>query len=98
MECVDYFTHEFDALDLHYNWKKATKQKLIRLENLTWRRFFQKQFHLKRLDPLLLNWDKSGWFFAPLAVKDSDLDIINYGGNKHTKLKRMEEGISLTIC
>lgn len=44
---------------------------LTRFENACWRKFFQQKFNLKKLDPLLIDWEKDGnsaWLYGPLIV------------------------------
>ena len=71
MDQVDYFAYEFDQLDLHSTWRRATKQKNSvsngrRLENASWRRFFQQHFRLKTLSAAELGLDRqSNWLVGP---------------------------------
>ncbi|KAJ1533946.1 hypothetical protein HK096_004546, partial [Nowakowskiella sp. JEL0078] len=84
-ECVDYLSFNFDAFDLHKCWRNATKHKdnIVngrRLENASWRKFFQMRFGLPTIDPAKLNWFVVHFFFAiphfilpPNRQKDSDV-------------------------
>ncbi|KAI8849763.1 hypothetical protein BC829DRAFT_179752 [Chytridium lagenaria] len=61
---VDYLSFAFNEFDLHQCWKNATRQKdsIIngrRLENASWRRFFQMKFGLQTINPATLNWQKT---------------------------------------
>ncbi|KAJ3393943.1 RING finger protein 32, partial [Chytriomyces hyalinus] len=61
MTAVDYLSHNFNEFDLHKCWRNATKHKdsLVngrRLENASWRKFFQMKFALKTISPVHLNW------------------------------------------
>ncbi|TPX41250.1 hypothetical protein SeMB42_g05654 [Synchytrium endobioticum] len=70
---VDYLSYEFNQFDLHSCWKFNTKHKhsIIngrRLENASWRKFFQMKFNLKTADPSSLNWQKDNdvcWLYGP---------------------------------
>ncbi|TPX37979.1 hypothetical protein SmJEL517_g00402 [Synchytrium microbalum] len=72
-EAVDYLSYEFNIQDLHSCWRNATKHKdqIIngrRLENASWRKFFQMKFNLKTADPSILNWQKDNdvcWLYGP---------------------------------
>jgi hypothetical protein len=92
-EVVDYFSHKFNQTDLHQNWKTQTKTKQIRLENLTWRRFFKTHFSLKTVDPKTIDWDRSGWLFAPLVEVEKNLDLINSEKKSKGSLKKMAKCI-----
>ncbi|KAI9024007.1 hypothetical protein DFJ74DRAFT_705748 [Hyaloraphidium curvatum] len=71
---VDYFSHTWDESDLQKSWRFTTKHKdnLFngrRLENASWRRWFQDKFHLQKLDPAELNWFKDSdicWLYGPI--------------------------------
>ncbi|KAI9347965.1 hypothetical protein DFJ73DRAFT_446579 [Zopfochytrium polystomum] len=73
MTAVDYLTYGFNEFDLHECWKNATKHKdsIIngrRLENASWRKFFQMKFGLSTINPARLNWQKDSdslWLFGP---------------------------------
>lgn len=75
-ECVDYLSYDFDTFDLHQCWRNATKSRNFvqngrRLENASWRRFFQLKFHLRTIDPSDLNWEKDSdvcWLYGPFHV------------------------------
>ncbi|KAJ1565384.1 hypothetical protein HK096_003111, partial [Nowakowskiella sp. JEL0078] len=74
-ECVDYLSFNFDAFDLYKCWRNATKHKdnIIngrRLENASWRKFFQLRFGLPTIDPAKLNWQKDSdvvWLYGPFV-------------------------------
>ncbi|KXS10109.1 hypothetical protein M427DRAFT_192300 [Gonapodya prolifera JEL478] len=58
---VDYLSHALDERDLQKSWRYANKHRDLifngrRLENASWRRWFQEKFHLRKLDPADLNW------------------------------------------
>ncbi|KAJ1562381.1 hypothetical protein HK405_012785 [Cladochytrium tenue] len=73
MTAVDYLSFSFNEFDLHQCWRNATKHKnsIIngrRLENASWRKFFQMKFALKTIDPATLNWQKDSdviWLYGP---------------------------------
>lgn len=73
MTAVDYLSFSFNEFDLHQCWRNATKHKdsIIngrRLENASWRKFFQMKFGLKTIDPATLNWQKDSdvcWLYGP---------------------------------
>ncbi|KAJ3049180.1 hypothetical protein HK097_009804, partial [Rhizophlyctis rosea] len=75
-ECVDYLSYKFDAFDLHQCWKIATRKKDLiangrRLENASWRKFFQMKFQLSTIDPASLNWQKDSdvvWLYGPFHM------------------------------
>ncbi|KAJ3350993.1 hypothetical protein HDU83_009310 [Entophlyctis luteolus] len=61
MTAVDYLSHNFNEFDLHECWRNATKNKDSltngrRLENASWRKFFQMKFALKTVSPVSLDW------------------------------------------
>ncbi|KAJ3247724.1 hypothetical protein HK104_007783, partial [Borealophlyctis nickersoniae] len=72
-ECVDYLSYKFDAFDLHQCWRHATRKKDSisngrRLENASWRKFFQMRFGLSTVNPASLNWQKDSdvvWLYGP---------------------------------
>ncbi|KAJ3083033.1 hypothetical protein HK102_001320, partial [Quaeritorhiza haematococci] len=72
-ECVDYLSYQFNPFDLHQCWRNATKKKdsIIngrRLENASWRKFFQMKYKLRTIDPAALNWQKDSdvcWLYGP---------------------------------
>ncbi|KAI8806430.1 hypothetical protein BJ742DRAFT_816800 [Cladochytrium replicatum] len=77
-ERVDYFSFDFNPFDLHQCWRNATKHKDgitngRRLENASWRKFFQMKFDLKTIDPGQLNWKKDddvNWLYGPFRTYD----------------------------
>jgi hypothetical protein len=72
---VDYFSHEWDEMDLKSSWSAMTKQKRsradgIRLENASWRKWIQKRHGLRRLPPEMLRWKKDEditWLYGPMV-------------------------------
>ncbi|KAJ3316019.1 hypothetical protein HDV04_000228 [Boothiomyces sp. JEL0838] len=80
-ECVDYFHHEFDFLDLHTCWRKANLQgkhtiEAKRRENATWRKYFQNKYNIPKCNPQDIDWYKDNdvlWFYGPFfAHKESE--------------------------
>ncbi|KAJ1548578.1 hypothetical protein HK405_002443 [Cladochytrium tenue] len=73
---VDYLSYSFNEFDLHQCWRNATKHKdsIIngrRLENASWRKFFQTKFGLKTIDPATLDWQKDSdvvWLYGPFLA------------------------------
>lgn len=71
--CVDYLSYTFNEQDCFECWKNIThsKTKIVngyRLENATWRRFFQLKNKIPKLNPMTLNWQKETdelWLFGP---------------------------------
>ncbi|KAJ3236007.1 hypothetical protein HDU81_011278 [Chytriomyces hyalinus] len=83
MTAVDYLSHNFNEFDLHQCWRNATKHKdsLVngrRLENASWRKFFQMKFALKTISPVHLNWNKDGdvnWLYGPFHTYEPLLQL-----------------------
>ncbi|KAJ3064207.1 hypothetical protein HDU98_012352 [Podochytrium sp. JEL0797] len=83
MTAVDYLSHNFNEFDLHQCWRNATKNKdsLIngrRLENASWRKFFQMKFTLQTISPASLNWNKDGdvnWLYGPFHTYEPLLQL-----------------------
>ncbi|TPX63453.1 hypothetical protein CcCBS67573_g08676 [Chytriomyces confervae] len=83
MTAVDYLSHNFNEFDLHKCWRNATKHKdsLVngrRLENASWRKFFQMKFALKTISPVHLNWNKDGdvnWLYGPFHTYEPLLQL-----------------------
>jgi hypothetical protein len=73
---VDYFSHQFDSLDLHTNWKTQTKLNTFestRLENVLWRRYNQERFQVPKVNPLTLNWSKDFcWLYGPILCGEQE--------------------------
>ncbi|KAJ3190992.1 hypothetical protein HK101_008179, partial [Irineochytrium annulatum] len=75
---VDYLSYAFNEFDLHQCWRNATRHKdsIIngrRLENASWRKFFQMKFGLATIDPATLNWQKDSdvcWLYGPFHTYD----------------------------
>ena len=98
---VEYFSHPWKDVDLFRTWRENTKHNITtngrRLENLTWRRFFQQKFQLKKLSPSLLNWQKSSdslWLYGPLVEiggSQIELDLSIIKGKKSRILKRKSD-------
>ena len=92
---VDYFQHNFTQFDLHSTWRKATREKDIvnngrRLENASWRRFFQQHFHLQRLNAQIIGVDRtSNWLVGPFeeyeALKELEVKLIQVKQDSLTK-------------
>ena len=98
---VEYFSHPWKDVDLFATWRENTKQNETsngrRLENLTWRRFFQQKFHLPKLSPSQLDWQKSSdslWLYGPFFEDGNggtkqDLSISSNTNSLKSKKKRI---------
>ncbi|KAJ3106749.1 hypothetical protein HDU97_005675 [Phlyctochytrium planicorne] len=98
---VDYLSFQFNEFDLHQCWRNATRHKdsIIngrRLENASWRRFFQMKFGLETINPATLNWQKDSdvcWLYGPFHHYDP-LPVLQaqyQAGNVSTKDHRTNE-------
>ena len=83
---VNYFSFEFDSVDLHHNWRFATSNKhdftARRLENAAWRRFFQQKFQLPRISCKEIDYTNRSWLYGPVSCHK--LDVID---NDYTRPK-----------
>ncbi|KAJ3332930.1 hypothetical protein HDU76_012592 [Blyttiomyces sp. JEL0837] len=89
MTAVDYLSFTFNEFDLHQCWRNATKHKdsIIngrRLENASWRKFFQMKFDLKTVDPAILNCPIESIPEAPNNQPLANFDVCWLYGPFHT--------------
>ncbi|KAG8825005.1 hypothetical protein FRC19_000624 [Serendipita sp. 401] len=71
---VDYLSHKWQEADVWHTWKNMTRQKNdiangVRLENASWRTWWQTKGKLKTISPQKLNWLKDSdvtWLYGPL--------------------------------
>lgn len=66
---VDYLSHKWREEDVWSSWKSMTRQKNAiangtRLENASWRTWWQQRNKLKTISPETLNWSSSHPFLA----------------------------------
>lgn len=71
---VDFLSHKWQEADVWHTWRNMTRQKNdiangVRLENASWRTWWQKRGKLKTVNPQKLNWLKDSdvtWLYGPL--------------------------------
>ncbi|KAJ3396072.1 hypothetical protein HDU92_004197 [Lobulomyces angularis] len=100
--CVDYLSYNFDLFDLHTSWKYSTRHKDSitngrRLENASWRKFYQMKNKLQQIHPSELNWQKESdvvWLYGPFHTYDP-LPILEaqYAATKTNFSKNSEKSI-----
>ncbi|KAI3661739.1 hypothetical protein MP638_003747 [Amoeboaphelidium occidentale] len=81
---VDYFSFEWDELDLKSSWSLMTKRKKthtdgLRLENASWRKWWQKRLNLPRIPPEKLRWKKDEditWLYGPFVKAPVDVSLL----------------------
>ena len=97
---VEYFSHQWTDTDLFATWRENTKQNVTvqgrRLENITWRRFFQQKFKLSKLSPKQIDWLKSSdslWLYGPIysLEKEAGLDLSICSRKSTRLLKRKSD-------
>jgi len=93
---VDYLSYCWgNELDLATSWRVMTKNKdtMIngrRLENASWRKWFQQRYSLPLLNPAELNWFKDSdicWLFGPMHLHSDNEKKPQTNFNTNTNLK-----------
>ncbi|KAJ3413017.1 hypothetical protein HDV05_008608 [Chytridiales sp. JEL 0842] len=104
MTAVDYLSFSFNQFDLHQCWRNATKHKdsIVngrRLENASWRKFFQMKFNLQTIDPSTLNWQKDSdvcWLYGPFYQYEP-LPVLQ-ASHQHSASRQGDSGEGETNC
>jgi len=93
---VDYLSYCWgNELDLATSWRVMTKNKdtMInghRLENASWRKWFQQRYSLPLLNPAELNWFKDSdicWLYGPMHLHSDNEQKRQTNFNTNTNLK-----------
>lgn len=93
---VDYLSYCWgNELDLATSWRVMTKNKdtMIngrRLENASWRKWFQQRYSLPLLNPAELNWFKDSdicWLYGPMHLHSDNENKPKANFNTNTNLK-----------
>jgi len=93
---VDYLSYCWgNELDLATSWRVMTKNKNTmingrRLENASWRKWFQQRYSLPLLNPAELNWFKDSdicWLYGPMHLHSDNEKKPQTNFNTNTNLK-----------